>query len=333
MDNWRIGDGRLGANRRPVLKQHSRKWTRIGWQGLTIPVPADWHLGCVQGTRAKGYLRIDDDEHARAEIRWEKTAGKPEPFGKLADRMLSQLEKLGRKKGQYTIKRDIRLASPAGRESTCYEMKGQELSLGCLLRCEKCGRIVIGRLTGGPRDELRGIAVRLFDGLADHPEDDGLDHWDVYDLRFALSPEYELQQTKMRTGSLEMVFTTRKKTVDIRRISLASIVLKERSLKNFFVNYCYGDLKTFDYQAEEIPVKDHPQGVGLFGRQTLKARVLSHNIARKFVHAYSWLCEDRIYIVRMVTPLEEDPEFFELAEKVECHRKEQDERRTMNDER
>gem|GEM_PF-2089564 len=307
-------------SRRPSLKQHSRKWTRIGWQGLTIPVPADWHLGAVQGTRTKGYARIDDDERARAEIRWENAPGKPEPFDRLADGLLKKLEKLERKKGQFAIKRGVRLASPPGKESACFEMKGREVSLGCLMRCRECGRIVVGRLTGGSRNELQAIGGRLFDGLSDHPGDDGLDHWDIYDLQFALSPEYELQQTKMRTGSLEMLFTTRAKTVDIRRISLASIVLKERSLKNFFVNYCYGDLKTFDYRAEEIPVKEHPQGVGLTGTQTLKARVLSHSLTRRFAHAVSWLCEDRIYIVRMVTPKEEEPEFFSIVDGVECHR-------------
>ena len=309
------------------LKQAAKKWTVIGWQGLTLPVQADWHLGCVQGTRDKGYVRIDDDERVRAEIRWEKPAKKPEAFSLLADRLLRQMEKFGRKKEAFTIKRDVRVAAPPGREFECFETKGKVTSYGCLMRCESCGRIILGRVIGTSHDDLKALAAKLFNGMGDHPEADGLDHWDVYDLRFALPPDFELQQTKMRTGALEMLFSSKKKTLDVRRIGLAGIVLKDRTLRNFFINYCYSELKAFAYEAEEIPVRDHPGGVGLTGRQTWRARLLSHNIGKRYVHAYSWLCDDRIYIFRMVSPLAEDPQFFELAEMVLCHQGEM-----MNDE-
>jgi hypothetical protein len=122
----------------------------------------------------------------------------------------------------------------------------------------------------------------------------------------------------MRTGALELTFNDRKMEVDIRRLGLAKIALKERSLKNFFINYCYKDLKSFQYETAEVQVKGH-DGVALTGPKTLHARVLSNLGLKRYVHAYCWVCDDKIYIFKMTSPREEEPLFFELAEHVYCH--------------
>ena len=300
-------------------KQTTRQWSEIGWQGIRLPVLADWHLARVHGTREKGYIRVDDDERVRAEIRWEKPAKRPERFDRIVDRMLAQMQKLARKKGGFTIKRGVRLSvSQPGRKFECFETRGDGVSYGCLMRCGTCGRVVLGRVLGTSHEDLRSTAGRMFGMLTDHPGADGLDRWDVYGLKFALPPEFALQETKMRTGALEMRFSHKKKEVDIRRLALAGVVLKDCTLRNFFINYCYKDLKAFNYEAEEIPVRDHP-GVGLTGSQSLRTRMLTRTIIKRYVHAFSWLCDDRIYIFRMVTPLAEDPQFFDFAGRIECH--------------
>ena len=282
-------------------------------------MPDDWHLARVQGSREQGYLRVDDDSQVRLELRWEKPVKRPENFEKMAARMLAKFEKLARRKSPgLKISRDTRVAAPEGKEVQCFEAKDKGVSYGCLMRCTTCGRTVLGRVIGSTREDLKTTAARIFDSLADHPGSDGLDQWDVYGLRFALPPEYTLLQTKMRTGAIELLFFRKKIEIDIRRLSLAGILLKECSLKNFFTNYIYKDIKAFKYQAEEIPVKGH-QGVGLTGPRSIRGRLMARTLGKRFVHAYAWLCEDRIYIFRMTTPKAEDQLFFDLAERVQCH--------------
>jgi len=303
-------------------KQKPREWSEIGWQGINIPVPADWHLARVQGTREKGYLRVDDDARVRLELRWEKPAKRPPKFSVLADNMLAHLRKFSRnRKAPFSVRRGVRLASPAGKECECFETRGDGVSYGCLARCTTCGRVLLARVTGLPKEDLRPIAGRIFNGINDHPGDDGLDHWNVYDLKFALPPAYKLVRTRLRTGAIELFFTGRKREVDIRRLGLASLMLKDRTLRNLFINYCYKELRYFDYYAREMTVNGHEEGVGLTGPKSLKARLLSNAGGRRFVHGYAWRCDDRIYIFRMTTPDAEDPIFFDLAGRVECHEK------------
>ena len=45
-------------------------WTVFGWQGITARLPEDWHLAALGGDRKAGYLRLDDSERPRLEIKW-----------------------------------------------------------------------------------------------------------------------------------------------------------------------------------------------------------------------------------------------------------------------
>ena len=301
-------------------KQKTRQWTQIGWQGIRFPILAEWHLARVQGDRNKGYLRVDDDLRVRLELRWEKPAKRPGDFSEIAAGMLAQVEKFGRKKKTaYTLKRETWGASPPDKEFECFETRGEGVSYGCLMRCRTCGRTILGQVLGKPREDLKTIARRVFETLSDHPGEDDLDHWEVYDLRFSLPPRYRLQRTGMRTGALEMQFTDRKTEVDVRRFSLAGILLKEHTLKSFFIDQCYKELRQYDYQSAEVAVKGHDHGVALTGPKTLRARVLSNIGAKRYVHGYAWVCNDKIYMFRMTAANAEEPLFFQLAEHIRCH--------------
>jgi len=300
-------------------EQKTRQWTHIGWQGIQFPILNDWHLARVQGERKKGYLRVDDDERVRLELRWEKPRQRRGDFASVADQMLGQLEKFSRKKrASFTLRRGVRVATPEGKEFECFETKGDVVSCGCLMRCKTCGRTLLGRVLGRPKEDLKTIAKKIFETLTDHPGEDGLDHWDVYELQFAVPPSYVLQRTKMRTGALEMHFNEKKTELDIRRFGLAGILLRERTLKNFFINNCFKELRPFSYQSAELQVHGH-DGVGLTGGNTFRARALSTTGGKRYVHAYAWVCNDRIYIFRMTSKKAEDPLFFELARHVKCH--------------
>jgi len=46
-------------------------WTRLGWHGIAFDVPEDWCPGQLEGDRANGYLRVEDESRVRLELRWE----------------------------------------------------------------------------------------------------------------------------------------------------------------------------------------------------------------------------------------------------------------------
>lgn len=298
----------------------TRQWTRVGWQGIQFSILSDWHLARVQGERAKGYLRVDDDDgHMRLELRWVKPVRRPKRFELVADGMIAQLDKFSRKKrAAFTMRRGVRMASPVGKEYECFETKGDGVSYGCLMRCRTCGRTILVRVLGPAKEDLKTLAKKVFETLTDHPGEDGLDYWDVYDLKFALPSRYMLQGTTLRTGALEMRFTDKKTELDVRRISLAGIVLKDRSLKSFVMEICHKDLRPFDVRTAEMDVHGH-DGLGMTGPMTFRARMLSNTGRKRYFHAYAWVCGDRIYVFRMTSKESEDPLFFELADRVQCH--------------
>ncbi|NQT20778.1 MAG: hypothetical protein HQ592_13810 [Planctomycetes bacterium] len=299
----------------------TRQWRSVGWQGIRFLILSAWHVARVQGERTEGYLRVDDDDDGRVrlELRWMKPLKRPKSFDVVADSMIAQLDKFSRKKRlAFTTKRRVRVASPPGREYECFETRGEVVSYGCLMRCRTCGRTVLVRVLGLPREDLKTLAKKIFETLTDHPGEDGLDCWDVYDLKFALPPSYMLQGTKLRTGALEMRFTDKKTELDIRRIGLGAVLLKDRTLESFVMELCYKELRPFDVQTAKMDVHGH-EGLGITGPMTFRSRMLSNTGRKRYVHVHAWVCDDRIYVFRMTSREREDPLFFELSGRVQCH--------------
>ena len=51
------------------------KWHTVGWQGISLHVPEEWNIGGIGGTRDDGYLRLQDADLARVEIKWAQAEG------------------------------------------------------------------------------------------------------------------------------------------------------------------------------------------------------------------------------------------------------------------
>ena len=57
---------------------------------MKFDVPADWSLAVVDGDRTNGYVRLDDEDIVRLELKWEKPKGRV-VLSQIVDRYLQEL--------------------------------------------------------------------------------------------------------------------------------------------------------------------------------------------------------------------------------------------------
>jgi hypothetical protein len=312
---------RQGAYRAHTCCMASKpQWCQFGWQGIRVETPRDWSLSRVQGDRDKGYLRLDDEYAVRAELRWERPRKGGEPFDRIVERFVAQMRKLAGRKMRLEVTRHLKLDGPAEHEWEALRCSGDAKALWLLARCPTCGRVTGLSLLPRPgRGVERELADRVFRSLQDH-SGDGLDLWDVYDVRFRLPQELRLRKTSLRTGSIELSFSDGRREYYVRRLSLAQLVLRDTALADWLQGAEASALKGFGYEVYSATMHGH-DAIRLLGQMTLGRRLLSRRVRRRYYHAYAWHCPrlDRIYIMRAIT-LDEDDEAFEAhARTLECH--------------
>ena len=91
------------------MNRGASKWVVTGWHHLSFERPEDWSIGAVSGDFSTGYLRLDDSEMPRFELRWERTRGR-ESADQVVARYLKNLAgKGGKKAPPVKVRRDLAL--------------------------------------------------------------------------------------------------------------------------------------------------------------------------------------------------------------------------------
>jgi len=67
----------------------------VAWQGISVEVPEDWTLGAIGAGERSGYLRLDDRDMPRLEVKWEHAPRGSDP--ELVVRRFLNMLKRGRK--------------------------------------------------------------------------------------------------------------------------------------------------------------------------------------------------------------------------------------------
>ena len=204
---------------------NTKQWSRVGWQGIQLEIPSDWSPGRVEGDRKKGYLRLDDELAVRSEVRWETPRKAGCPFEEIVDNFVAQMRKRAGRKAHLDITRNAKLSGPDGHEWEALRCSGDVKGYWLLSRCQSCGRVVgINLLAPSGKFADSDVAARIFASLTDHA-DDGLDLWELYDLRFKLPQELPLDKALLKTGSIELDFADRTRQYYVRRLGLAETIL------------------------------------------------------------------------------------------------------------
>ena len=68
-------------------------WNLFGWAGIQLEIPTTWEISGISGDEKNGYLRLDDAEMPRLELKWAKTRKKKPDLHKTLDEYFKLVRK------------------------------------------------------------------------------------------------------------------------------------------------------------------------------------------------------------------------------------------------
>lgn len=307
-----------------------REMVLVGWQKLSMRVPADWNIGALGGDVKEGYLRLDDESMPRLEAKWNTPQGYTAVEG-VVTRYLDELKKKAEKsKREIKVKRDTRLLSRRRKRKAsleCFSWTEAQQAHGAAWYCDRCGRVVIAQVLGEAGEKLAPLAADVLGSLQDHPSD----HWALwaaYDLECYVPEDFELTNQKLMAGLMELSFTRELEKVAVFRWGMANVLLRDTSL----LEWAKRDVapryrRMCRCEAEEIEVRGHSGVLAHGTKQILPyriARFVTHCRNRSYpdtIRCYIWHCEEsnKIYAVETQTDAGDPDIGAEICDRLRCH--------------
>ena len=231
----------------------SRARQLLGWQGLTLQVPADWNPGKFGGNRDKGELRVDDENGVRLELRWEKSANAN--VERSVENFLKTIEKDAKKrKSEIAALENLHFVSKhkRGKEQIQnFGWRGDAQSpascgFGVAWHCPTCERVVFAHLLGQKGENPKNvekIAANVFPTLECHGEG-GWETWSAFELRAEIPVEFVLFKAQFLVNKVELEWIRPKPTgiyglgrraerLKIARFPVANVLLDGKTLEEW----------------------------------------------------------------------------------------------------
>jgi len=300
------------------------RWTRFGWQGIWFDVPRDWSLGGVDGDERKGYVRLEDEAISRVEVRWETVRG-PWSAERAVDGVLQMLQRAARKqKFEFRSKRRVKLIEPNDeRDFECFDWVGDYHAHNLLTRCKQCNRVILLRVLARRDENMRPVAQRIFQTLHDHAED-GWRLWSVYGLRCRVPERFRLDHPDLAAGRIVLAFAARGETLRAGRFGLVEMVLKERSLDQWYRDEYRKRLRNIRAEAALRSFMGH-EAVEFVGSERKPLRLPAFLCRPPGFRCRVWHCEpsDKLLVAEEMSKKlntdEGEEEFERFAASFRCH--------------
>ncbi len=280
--------------------------TLIGWQGISVRVPADWTLAAVGGERKSGSLRVTDGRMPRLQVKW---SSKRTDLDRTRKQYIKRLTTRRRRPTGLEVNTDVRVLSKRAKpkkEILTFAWRGPTCGMGALWNCEICGRSLIAQVSWRPEEEGRKIAQEVLESLDDHGTE-GWDVWGVDGLAFLAPTDLQLAGWKRMTRFLEMRFARDGETLKVARWGMVPLVLGERTVLEWYEDESRRR-RDVTWQARETQIKGHEGAVAWGERRRLAgplrtrvARAVRRSPAVQF-EAWAWHCPEanRLYAVEAV---------------------------------
>ncbi len=304
-------------------------WARLGWQGISLDVPEDWCPGSLEGDFANGYLRVEDETSVRIELRWETGGRKPAPASQLVDAYLRQTRrKLRRGLPEPSVDRGRSVRELGGIDHEAFTWRsGPGGAHSLILVAPPSQRVVHVRVFFGAAGDDKALARRIFASARAAPQAVA-DEWAVFGFRFELPQEWRLEQSSLRTGSLQFVFKAGGDELEVVRQSLAEVTLRgpalrsaERSpLEQWLAGVFAKAAKGFRCTTRADRCREHA-AARCAGVLSLRARPLAILRARRHLTALAWHCAeaDKLFAIRCESNRPDDPRVARCADSIACH--------------
>ncbi|MBD3184218.1 hypothetical protein GF312_18175 [Candidatus Poribacteria bacterium] len=307
-------------------------WVKFGWQGISMELPSDWEFGGLSGDYDNGYVRMDDEEMPRMELKWSKSKEKDPDLHKILDSYFKSMKKrLGGTAEGLKIKRDTNLIKDEefseGRKVLFYNWKSNVRANGAIWHCKECKRIIVVQIMGRLKETLLPLTNRIFESIKDHP-DGHTNFWSAYQLMVEVPRRYQLEKRKLMSGYLMLGFIDGSRSLDIERYGLADVTLRDTDLETWFRGYYAKVLKKYGFSFEEIEDEDDHR-IQMLGQEKRfidniplsPVFAIDKLLRRKQIAAQFWHCKksNRIFVIMAVAKKNAGELTAQVASSIKCH--------------
>ena len=307
-------------------------WIKFGWQGIAVEIPEDWELSGLSGDFSNGYIRLDDAQMPRLEIKWSKSKRKKPDLHKVLDEYFQLVRKNYKKRKEaLNIKRDVNLVKDESflenRDVVFFNWKSDARANGAIWHCHECRRIVIMQILGRPKESMLNDTLRILASATDHPSGH-TNLWSAYQLGVSIPRRYKLDKQKLMSGYLLLSFADGSRKIAVERYGLADVLLKSVDLETWFRNTYKKAFAGYGFSIEnendEIDEKITITGskIRLTDRIPMSPVLLLDKIARRNrLSAQVWRCHqsNRIFAVRVISKVDVLKTATEIVESIQCH--------------
>lgn len=313
-------------------------WTLFGWAGIQLEIPTTWEISGISGDEKNGYLRLDDQDMPRLELKWAKTRKKKPDLHATLDDYFKLVRKNYKRAGNVSFRRNISLIKDEdflkGSTVLGFSWKGSIRANGLIVHTPGTKRITIVQVMGRLKENWRPIVLRIFESISDKV-DQKHKVWSAYGLRLSVPATYKLESQKLLSGYLLFAFNKGKNLkISVERYGPAEVLLNEVSAEQnqleawFRARYAKA---IRGYGFEVTPHNDHgDERLTFVGQQTrlydsvpFSPVLILDKLQKRTRLSFSiWRCHhtNRIYIVQSIGRNETSEKLAqEVAESIHCH--------------
>ena len=209
-------------------------WTLFGWAGIQIEIPATWEISGLSGDEKNGYLRMDDPEMPRLELKWAKSRKKKPDLHKTLDEYFKLVRKNYKRTGDVSFRRNVDLVKDEdflkGRTVIGFSWKGSIRANGLIVHNPTAKRITIVQVMGRLKENWRPTVLRIFQSISDYGGKDTHTLWSAYGLRLAVPKNFKLERQKLLSGYLLFAFNKgKRRKISVERYGPAEVLLNAYS--------------------------------------------------------------------------------------------------------
>jgi hypothetical protein len=304
-----------------------------GWQGLTVEIPDGWEIAAITNEPQGGYIRWDDGNMPRLEIKWSQQSGYVD-LNRVIDKYLADIEKQQKKSGaELRIEREVSLISKRKRKRAgvkCFRWTGGTVAHGAAWVCKDCGRTILAQVHT-PLDErpesAQELAAAVLHSITDHPAD-GWSLWSAYGLACWTPEDFSISSQKLMAGLIEFELERKTERIKVARWGMAKLALKGRPLQEWLGSELAKQFRKHAVEEpEEIEIKGHEglsiTGGNLVGAQKLQ-RFWEHCRGRLYADRFAaraWHCPDsnKLLYVEIFVDRDNAGLVDEIVARMECH--------------
>ncbi len=243
----------------------------------------------------------------RVELEWKSAAG-ADHVGQIVDRYIEGLAKTAQKeKRALNVERgtDTLDLDHLPFEEIAYFSWRSSFDIHTLAcYSDLSDRMFFVRVMAKPDEDATELLQRLYDSLSDTATE-ASQAWSLFGLQVTSPAGYGLEEYDLKSGHIRLQFSSGKSILQVDRLSLASTLLREVALEEWYAAFFAKDLRYINYEVALAPDLGD-DGISIEGEPKSRSQSILQPLPfwdarpRRSYRARSWLdeSENRILAVQ-----------------------------------